>query len=518
MAGPDISRGRVVLIEAGTPGLNVYSHVAMGRGVPLLATVLRDAGYEARAFVEDVSGKDTIDWDAVASADVIGFSAITCTMPRTAELIARARAENPAAPIVLGGPHPTCEPDGSLEAGADFVLRGEGELTFPRLCSALLGGDPLLDTIDGLVWREGDAVRRGPEPRQLTSAELDTLPNVDRSLLHDADAASVGWAWRARGCPKRCDFCEVCRIWPRYAARSVEKGVSEVLETQESGYATTFLIDDNAAADKPAFKRMLAALAERGFARTLVTQIRADAVFERDGSLDKELLKLLKRAATVTFVCIGVESASDQDLSKIDKGIDSSAMARALRAMRRYGLVVHGMFIALAEDTAEVIKRNGAYARKYVDSLQYLFEVPLPGTRRTDEHRAAGRVMFGDGADGGDKDLAYYDGMHIVLRPLQMSAMQMHRLVVEQYKRFYSVPRIIATAFRSVFGRARLLGSAQRAYIRRFSPGRRIYWWVRLHLEQVLAPVAALVTGHRRVKAFMADPSYQEYLRRLEMA
>ena len=47
---------RVALIEAGSPGLNIYSHVAMGRGVPLLATVLRDDGYCVRAFVEDISG------------------------------------------------------------------------------------------------------------------------------------------------------------------------------------------------------------------------------------------------------------------------------------------------------------------------------------------------------------------------------------------------------------------------------------------------------------------------------
>ncbi|MEN6430476.1 MAG: radical SAM protein [Coriobacteriales bacterium] len=502
---------RVVLIEAGTPGLNVYSHVAMGRGTPLLATVLRDAGYEVRAVVEDVSGKDSIDWGAVADARIVGFSAITCTMPRTVDLMRKVRAVNPRSPIVLGGPHPTCEPVRSLDAGADFVVRGEGELAFPRLCSALLGGDPPLDTIAGLVWREAGEIHHGPEPRQLTAAELDSLPHVDYSLVHHASKASVGWAWRARGCPKRCDFCEVCRIWPHYRARSVEKSVEEVLATQDAGYASTFLIDDNAAADKPAFKKMLAMLAERGFARTLVTQIRADAVFERDGSLDTELLRLLRRAATVTFVCVGVESASDANLSKIDKGIDSAAMARALRAMRRYGLIVHGMFIALAEDTAGIIRRNGAYARKYVHSLQYLFEVPLPGTSRTSEHRRAGQLLFID-----DHDLSYYDGMHIVLRPLAMSATQMQHLVVEQYRRFYSVSRIVATAIRSLFGRVRLLGPAQRAYLRRFPIGQRVYWWARLHAEQMLAPVAALVTGHRRVKAFMAEEGYRDYLHRLD--
>ncbi|MDI6900951.1 MAG: radical SAM protein [Anaerosomatales bacterium] len=511
MIGRDAVPRRVALIEAGTPGLHVYSHVAMGRGTPLLATVVRDAGFEVRAFVEDVSGQGSVDWGFVASAGIVGFSAITCTMPRTTDLIERTRAVNPGAVIVLGGPHPTCEPLGSLDAGADVVLRGEGEDTFPRLCAALTGSGTELETIEGLVWREAGAVRETGPPRQLTSAELDSLPRVDRSLVHRADAASVAWAWRARGCPKRCDFCEVCEIWPRYSARSVETTVAELLAAQDEGYPTAFLIDDNAAADKRSFKRMLALMAEGGFARTLVTQIRADAAFRSDGSLDREFLTLLRRAATVTVVCIGVESASDPNLAKLGKEIDSSTMARALRAMRRYGLVVHGMFIALAEDTAEVISRNGAYARRHVHSLQYLFEVPLPGTRRTREHRAAGRLLF-----DARSDLAYYDGMHVVLRPLAVHAAEMQKLVVEQYRRFYSGRRIVTAAVCSAFTRIRALGAAQRAYLRRVSARRRIYWWGRLHLEQMLAPVAVLITGHRRVKAFMTDPGYREYARRLD--
>jgi len=92
---------RIALIEAGSPGLNIYSHVAMGRGVPLLATVLRDAGYDVRAFVEDISGRDSVDWHWVRGAEAIGFSAITCTLPRTVALIDQARSHNPGATIIL---------------------------------------------------------------------------------------------------------------------------------------------------------------------------------------------------------------------------------------------------------------------------------------------------------------------------------------------------------------------------------------------------------------------------------
>jgi radical SAM superfamily enzyme YgiQ (UPF0313 family) len=502
---------RIALIEAGSPGLNIYSHVAMGRGAALLATVLADAGYDARAFIEDISGKDSIDWDYVSECDVIGFSTITCTMPRTVELLAQARAQNPDAVVVFGGPESTCEPQRSLDAGAEFVLRGEAEQTLPRLVSALRASEhSLLATIHGLVWREGETLRFGPDPQQLTRDELDALPLLDHSLVHGA-RASVAPVWRARGCPQRCDFCEVCEIWPRYVRRDEHRSVEELVRAQEDGYSAAFLIDDNAAANKPAFKAFLREAAERGFARMLVTQIRADSVFTREGKLDRELLRLLKKAASVTVVCVGVESADDANLERLHKRIDNSRMAKGLRAMRRRGLLVHGMFIALNEDSKEIIHRNGQYAKRCVSSLQYLFETPLPGTKRTEEHTRKGAFLF-DRLE----DLSLYDGMHVVLRPLKMAPAEMQALVGREYRRFYSRRRTVAAALKGTFFRYRRLSGAQRAFLDRLRLRDRIRWWARFHVEYKYAPTSFLAIGRRRIREFMADQEYQAYTARLK--
>ncbi len=505
-------KGRVALIEAGSPGLNIYSHVAMGRGVPLLATVLRDAGYEVRAFVEDISGKDSVDWDFVSRADVVGMSAITCTLPRSALLARKARSVNPGAPIVFGGPEPTCEPKRSLAHGADYVLRGEAEHTLPRLLESLLNAhdaEPLED-IPGMVWWEDGVLREGPPPVQLTRDELDVLPLIDRSLVHESRLASVATAWRARGCSQKCDFCEVREIWPHYRTRSEETTVDEVMRTQDEGYVATFLIDDNAAADKASFKRLLRDIADRGFVGTLVTQIRADAAIDKEGRLDLELLQLLKDAATVTIVCIGVESASDEDLEKIHKRIDSTRMARAIKEMKRRGLLVHGMFISFTGDTAKVIKRNGAFARKYVSSLQFLAETPLPGTKSTAEHERKGSIIW-------DRlqDLSFFDGMHVVLRPENMSPQAMQGFMAREYKRFYSMRRVVAAAVGGVFARNRMLNSAQRVYMHGLGARKRVYWWLRFQAEYRFAPATFLAIGRKRVREFMRDPDYAEYLRRL---
>ncbi len=509
---------RVALIEAGSPGLNIYSHVAMGRGVPLLATVLRDDGYAVRAFVEDISGKGSVDWDYVARADVIGFSAITCTLTRTAGLAAEARRLNPSAVLVFGGPEPTCAPERSFEAGADYVIRGEAEFSLPQLLQVLAaerdaGGpdDEALAEIPGMAWRRGGDVCFGPPPRQLSRDEVCALPLIDMSLVHGAENRTTGLVWRSRGCPERCAFCEVHQIWPRYVLRDEDTSVTELLRCQREGRGGTFLIDDNSAANKPSFKRFLRGAIREGYARPIAVQLRADAVFDRSGKLDRELLGLLRDLAPVTMLCIGVESSEDSDLDEIGKHISAERMAAALAAMRRYGLLVHGMFIAFAGDTAETLRRNGRFARKYVSSLQYLFETPLPGTASTAAHESAGRVLFHDVAE-----LKFVDGMHVAIRPERMTAREMQEIVTAEYRRFYSRVRILKAFLAGLLLRFRRLGPGQRAYLRALPPAKRLREWAWLHLEFKFAPWAVLRVGRRRVLAFLQDTDYTEYLGRLD--
>ena len=508
---------RIALIEAGSPGLNIYSHVAMGRGVPLLATVLRDGGYQVRAYVEDISGKGSVDWEYIASADVVGFSAITCTLTRSASLAEDVRRRNPSATIVFGGPEPTCAPERAFDAGADYVIRGEAEYSLPLFLDALQADDQVspppaaLQTVPGIVWREKGRTCFGPEPVQLTKVQLNALPIIDMSLVGAAEGSMTGLVWRSRGCPERCSFCEVCEIWPRYITRDEEISVEELMRCQSQGLGGTFLIDDNSAANKPAFKRFLRRAIERGYARPIVVQMRADAVFDRQGRLDRELLGLLRDVSPVTIVCIGVESAEDSDLAEIGKRISSQRIADALKAIRHHGLLVHGMFIAFASDTAETLRHNGAFARKYVTSLQYLFETPLPGTKSTAEHEAAGRILFHD-----TSDLKFLDGMHVSIRPEFMSAKQMQQIVTEEYAKFYSRVRVARAFATGLLLRNRPLGDGLRRYLRTLPPSRRLREWAWLHLQFKFAPWVVLRIGRQRVLEFLKDAEYAEYLGKLD--
>ena len=89
------------------------------------------------------------------------------------------------------------------------------------------------------------------------------------------------------------------------------------------------------------------------------------------------------------MVCIGVESSEDSDLDEIGKRITSERMAEGLAAIRRYGLLVHGMFIAFAGDTAETLKRNGALRPQARGLAPVPVRNPAPGHQEHGGPRSA---------------------------------------------------------------------------------------------------------------------------------
>ena len=51
-------------------------------GVPLVATIVRDAGYDVKLYVEHIG---PIQWDRVFKSDVVCFHSFTASIPKTIE-------------------------------------------------------------------------------------------------------------------------------------------------------------------------------------------------------------------------------------------------------------------------------------------------------------------------------------------------------------------------------------------------------------------------------------------------
>ena len=110
-----------------------------------LASALEARGHSV-SILDGMTTRVTPDSTAVlaskSGAGAVGFGGMSCEYPENREFAAALRARLPDVRVVFGGPHATGNPQLCLRDCADYVVTGEGEITFPRLLDALTAGRP----------------------------------------------------------------------------------------------------------------------------------------------------------------------------------------------------------------------------------------------------------------------------------------------------------------------------------------------------------------------------------------
>ncbi len=122
---------------------------------------------------------------------VIGLGVYIWNITQTTEVVRRLKAERPDLKIVLGGPEVSHETAGQeIVELADYVICGEGEVSFDVLCRELLAGrEPAQKIIPAVL------------PDMATIALPYPLYS-DEDLEH-----RVVYVEASRGCPYKCEFC-----------------------------------------------------------------------------------------------------------------------------------------------------------------------------------------------------------------------------------------------------------------------------------------------------------------------
>ncbi len=254
---------KVSILEVKSEHLHIFSRFELPRiGATLLATILRDRGFEAEALFLP---RKTLLARGIQT-DLAGISTITATAPASYAVADDLRRRG--IPVVIGGPHASFQPEEALEHG-DYCLVGEAEQSLPMLVEALNGGRTL-DEVPGLVWRRDGAIVHNPAVRPID--DLDSLPFPDYSLLdmgHRRMGAfllggSIVPIQTSRGCPYDCSFCSVTGMFgKRYRFRSTANVMAE-LEHYQAGQLM-FFYDDNFAANSRHTRELLNAMIERNF-------------------------------------------------------------------------------------------------------------------------------------------------------------------------------------------------------------------------------------------------------------
>jgi radical SAM superfamily enzyme YgiQ (UPF0313 family) len=121
---------------------------------------------------------------------ILGIGVYIWNAREVADLIRVLKTLAPGLVIVLGGPEVSHDPLREDFSGADYILRGEGEIAFADLCRRLLAGDR-------------------PEQRLIVAAP----PNLGDLVLpydfyNEEDVHHrVIYLEASRGCPFGCEFC-----------------------------------------------------------------------------------------------------------------------------------------------------------------------------------------------------------------------------------------------------------------------------------------------------------------------
>ena len=125
------------------------------------------------------------------AVQILGLGVYIWNVTQSIELVRLLKAARPALRVVLGGPEVSHELDQQeIVQLADHVITGWGDLSFAKLCRALLDGpQPLMKVIAG----------------EQPSLDQIALPYTEYS---DADLAHrLLYVEASRGCPFKCEFC-----------------------------------------------------------------------------------------------------------------------------------------------------------------------------------------------------------------------------------------------------------------------------------------------------------------------
>jgi radical SAM superfamily enzyme YgiQ (UPF0313 family) len=356
--------------------------------------------------------------------EIVGMSVMTFQR-RTADRIARLiRERKPGTKIVVGGYDPSLAFQDYANMPVDYIVRGEGEVTFRELLRAL-EKKSALHFIAGLSHREGDKWIHNPDRavHRLEDNEI-RLPNRDVRVLkgYTLLGRKVDVIETSRGCTFDCSFCSIIEMRGRnFHTYSFDRVLADIRDARNHGAETIFLVDDNITLDIHRFEALCNAIIENGLNKLDYFIQGMTSAIANHG----ETIAPLMRKAGFRYVFLGIENILESDLTFLNASSKNTAREQGkktgnatLKAIdylhRNKMFVVGGLIVGNPDDTVASIEANLDFARKYVDWPYIQHPTPYPRTPMTKEFREQNLIINGN--------LEEYDGTTAVVRTKYLSA------------------------------------------------------------------------------------------------
>jgi anaerobic magnesium-protoporphyrin IX monomethyl ester cyclase len=353
------------------------------------ATLLREEGFDIiwnDAIAEGWTFERYMAYLIQERPDMVVFETKTPVIRKHWKLIGDLKKRLPECSLVLMGDHPTALPHESMmKSDVDFVITGgHYDVVLRDLARSIRDGQPLPS---GIWYRDRGRIRKTGDP--VLSVDMDRLPFIDRDLTK---AHLYGEKWKrrtpffytmaGRDCPwHRCTFCSWTTLYPRFCVKAVERHLDEIGLLIERHGAKEIFDDTGTFPGGGWLEAFCAGMMERGYHREILFSCNMRFDYLRHPRVPA----MMKRAG-FRKVKAGLESAKQETLDRIGKGIRLEDIVTGCKNAAREGLEVHlTVMVGYPWETRDDARRTIDLARDlmsrgFAEMLQATVVVPYPGT------------------------------------------------------------------------------------------------------------------------------------------
>lgn len=374
--------------------------------------------------------------------DVVGLTAMTFTLIDVRETCRMIRQINPAAKIVLGGPHVHLFPKETIDwPEVDFLIQGEGEIAFANFLDRVDKPEKWAE-VPGIVFEQDDgAIFNGGIAASTENLDLLGFPAREKidvsmytSLLGRDDVVTT--MFTSRGCPFRCTFCDrpFSPVISGFRWRSPTHIADEIEQCIGMGIREAFIYDDTFTVRKDRVHDLCDEIISRKL--NFKWDVRAHV-----NTVDLDLLKHMAEAGC-DRIHYGVEVGNDRMMKEIRKNTNVERVKAAFEAARQAGMERLAYFIIGQQtETAEDIEDTMRLARELKPNyVHFTIFCPYPGTE-----------IYFKGLESGVikqdvwRDLAVdpQAGFELPVWEENFTRAELREMLVKCYKSFYLRPGYI---------------------------------------------------------------------------
>ncbi len=193
---------------------DINSEVGFSSGIAILSAILKQEGHETKLIHVSEELGYPLDFERI-NRDIEAYQpglicfSITTNQMHFVRKIGEAIKKQYDLPILVGGHHPTADPDNVIsESWVDLLCRGEGDVSIVQLVENIEKG-LAIEKIPNLYIKKGDRILKNP----LTNwtPDIDELPFDDYAIYDFSGIVKSRRGWAevilTRGCPYPCSYC-----------------------------------------------------------------------------------------------------------------------------------------------------------------------------------------------------------------------------------------------------------------------------------------------------------------------